>query len=71
LEFKLEKNMFGAGVLNEESSWALVIGELSLFKRLSIPSSTCVDPLTWWQMHEGHFPNVVFLANLILGIPSS
>ncbi len=42
---KLEENMFGVGVLIEESSWALVIGELSLFRRLFIISSACANPL--------------------------
>jgi hypothetical protein len=45
---KLEENMFRVGASIEESSQALVIGELSLFKRLSIPSFACVDPLAWW-----------------------
>lgn len=49
----------------------MVVGELSLFRRLSIPSSACADPLAWWLMHEGQFPNVGFLAKQILGIPSS
>ncbi len=68
---KLEKNMFGVGVLIEESSWALVIRELSLFRRLSIISSACANPLVWWQMHEGQFPNVAFLAKQILGVLGS
>lgn len=68
----LEKkgNMFGVWTFFEESSWALVIGELSLFKRLSIPSSTFKD-LLWWRNHEGQFPNVAFLANCFFGIPRS
>jgi hypothetical protein len=63
--------MFGVGASIEESSWALNIGELFLFRRLSISSSTCADPLTWWQMHEGQFPNVIFLAKQNLGIIGS
>jgi hypothetical protein len=40
-------NMFGVGTSFEESSRAFVIGELSLLRRLSIPSSTFKDPLLW------------------------
>jgi hypothetical protein len=65
---KEEGNMFGVGASLEESSCALVVGELSLFKRLSILASTCVDPLSWWWCHENQFPNVGFLAKQILGI---
>jgi hypothetical protein len=50
---ELEKNMFGMGASIEESSWALITEELSLFRRLSISSSTCTNLLTWWCMHEG------------------
>jgi len=31
-----------------KSSNALVVGELSLFKRLFISLATFVDPLAWW-----------------------
>jgi hypothetical protein len=51
LEFK--KNMFGMGTSIEESYRTLIIGELSMFRRLSISSSTCANLLTWWRMHEG------------------
>jgi hypothetical protein len=40
-----ESNMFGVGTFVEKSSQALVIKQLSLFKRLSIPSFTFEDPL--------------------------
>jgi hypothetical protein len=63
--------LFGVGALIEEFSQVLVRGELSLFRRLSILSFACVDPLTWWRMHEGQFPNVGFLAKQILGMLSS
>jgi hypothetical protein len=52
--------MFGVGESVEESSRTLVIGELSLFMRLSIPSSPSEDPLVWWHNHEGQFPIVAF-----------
>ncbi len=68
VEPKLKENMFGVGASSEESSWALVIEELSLFRRLFISSSTCADPLAWWQMHEGQFQNVGFLVKQIRGI---
>jgi hypothetical protein len=60
LEF--EENMFGVGASIEESFQTLIIKELFMFGRLSIFSSTCVDPLTWWRMHKGQFPNVGFFA---------
>ncbi len=41
-----QENMFGAGASIEESFQTLLTKELSLFKRLFISSSTCVDPLT-------------------------
>jgi len=50
---EFEKNMFGVGASIEESSHALVIGKLSMFKRLHVLPSACVDPLTWWHIHEG------------------
>jgi hypothetical protein len=62
---ELEKNVFDVRASIEESSQALVIGELSLFKRLSIFSTTCANPLTWWCMHEAQFLNVGFLAKQI------
>ncbi len=46
----------------EKSSCALVVGELSLFKKLFVTLATCVDPLAWWQVHENQLPNVNFLA---------
>jgi hypothetical protein len=68
---ELEENMFGVGASIEKSSHTLIIRELSLFRRLSIPSSTCADPLAWWWMHEGQFPNVGFLAKQNFGILGS
>jgi len=66
-----DNNMFNVRASMEESSWALVTTKLSLFRRLFIPPSMCVDPFVWWQTHEGYFPNVVFLAKQILGIFNS
>ncbi len=59
---ELEKNVFEVRASIEESSQALVIGELSLFRRLFIFSSACANLLTWWCMHEGQFSNGGFLA---------
>jgi hypothetical protein len=64
-------NIFGVGTSMEESSCALVVGELSLFKNLFITPVTCVDPLAWWRINETQFPNVNFLTKQILGIPRS
>jgi hypothetical protein len=53
-----KNNMFDIGASMEKNSHALVVGELSLFQGLFIPSSMCVNLLTWWQNHEGQFLNV-------------
>ncbi len=50
------------GTKIEESFQALITGKLSLFRRLSISSSKCANPLTWWHMHEHQFTNVGFLV---------
>jgi hypothetical protein len=36
-----------------------------LFRRVSIFSSPCVDPLTWWCMHEDQFQKVSFFFSKI------
>jgi hypothetical protein len=51
-ELKDEGNIFRVGASFEESSQALVSRELFLFRRLSIPPTTCEDPLAWWHNHE-------------------
>jgi hypothetical protein len=56
------------GAFIEESSCALIAGELFLFKRLSIILTTCAGPLAWWHLHEIQFPNVGFFGKQILGI---
>jgi hypothetical protein len=58
--------MFRIGESVEESFRTLVIRELSLFMRLSIPSSPFEDLLVWWYNHEGQFPNVAFKPNKFL-----
>ncbi len=64
-----DNNMFGVGASIQDSSRALVIVELSLFRRLSIPQFMCINPLAWWQTHKGQFFNVAIMANQMLGIP--
>jgi hypothetical protein len=54
------RQVWGASI--EESSHALIIGELSLFKRLPILPFACVDPLAWWHIDESQFPNVGLFA---------
>jgi hypothetical protein len=54
-----------------ESSHVLFIGELYLFRRLSIFPSTFVDPLAQCQTHKSQFFIVSFLAKQILGILGS
>jgi fructose-specific component phosphotransferase system IIB-like protein len=43
-----DNNIFGVDASMEESSRALIVGELFLFRKLSISPITCVDPLTRW-----------------------
>jgi hypothetical protein len=65
---KEDNNIFGVVVSIEESSYFFVVKELSLFKRLFIVPTTCVDPLAWWCIHEIQVPNATFLAKQIFGI---
>ncbi len=57
-----DNNIFGAGASIEESSCALVVGKLSLFRRLFVVLTTCVDPFASWCIHESQFLNVGFFA---------
>ncbi len=61
-------NIFSVGASMEESSCALIFGELFLFMTLYVTHATCVDTLVWWRIHETQFPNVSFLAKQTLGI---
>jgi len=63
-------NIFGVGTSMEKFKCAIIIWELSLFKRLSI-IITCDDPLALWWIHKSQFPNVGFLVKQILGILKS
>jgi hypothetical protein len=70
--FEEEKtNMFGVKEPMEESSHALVIGELYAFKRLLILPFAYADSLSCWWSHKNRFPNFGFLVKKILGIPGS
>jgi hypothetical protein len=62
VRLNLEKNMFGGGTSIEESFQSQIIEELSLFRRLSIPTSTPIDPLAWRRMYEDQFLNDCFFA---------
>jgi hypothetical protein len=66
-----KKNIFGVDTSIKKSSHALVVGELSLFKRLFVIPTTCVNPIVWWHNHETQFLNIGFLAKQILGILKS
>jgi hypothetical protein len=68
IEEEEETNMVIVGASMKEFSWALIIGELSLFWRLVIPPSMCADPLIWWKTHEGQFANVGLFGKQVLGI---
>jgi hypothetical protein len=68
---KKDNNIFGVGAFVEESSCALVVGKLSIFKRLSIILVAFADPLSWWHIHETQFPNVGLLVEYILEITGS
>jgi hypothetical protein len=43
-----ENNIFGVGASMGKSSCALIVGELSLFKRLFVTLVSFVDTLPWW-----------------------
>jgi hypothetical protein len=43
-----DNNIFGVGTFMEESLCALLVGELSLFRRLCVTPITCANPLAWW-----------------------
>jgi hypothetical protein len=58
----LEENMLGVGISIEEFSQALVTKKIFLFKKFSIPSFACVDPLAWCCICERQFLNVGFLV---------
>jgi len=58
-----KRNMFGVKTSIEESSHALVVGKLFLFKRLSIFPSTRVNLFSWWQSNENQFSNIGFVIN--------
>jgi hypothetical protein len=66
-----DNNIFGVGASMEESSHAFVVVELSLFRRLYVSPTTCVDPLAWWWIHGTRFPKVSFFAKQILKILGS
>ncbi len=68
---KEDDNMFGVINSMQESSWAFVAIDFSLFERLSILHSMLVNPLALWQTCKGQFLNVGFLAKQIFGIPKS
>jgi hypothetical protein len=57
-----DNNIFGVGASTKEYSCALVVGELSLFRRLFIVLTTCVDPFASWCIHESQFLNVGFFT---------
>jgi hypothetical protein len=62
-QFEEEKtNMFDVRAPTEESSRALVIGELYVFKRLFILPFACADSLSCWWSYKNQFPNVGFLV---------
>jgi hypothetical protein len=46
------ENMFSVQASIEKSSWAWITRKLYLFTRFFISSFSCVDQLTWRQMHE-------------------
>jgi hypothetical protein len=62
-----ETDMFGVGAFMEKNSWALIARELFLFWRLAITPPMCVDPFTWWKIHEGQFRMLASLPNKFLG----
>lgn len=64
-------SLFGAPASITEASKGLLLGELSLFRRLVVEPDTVACPLQWWKEHEKRFPTVGFVARQLLGIPGS
>ncbi len=56
-------NIFGVGTFVEESSQALIIEELSLFRRLHVPQLHVKIPLLGDTLMRGHFSNVAFFGH--------
>jgi hypothetical protein len=55
-KLKNEGNVFGVGASFKESSWALVVKESFLFRRLSTHLVVaCEDLFAWQCIHEGNF----------------
>ncbi len=67
----LEENMFDVRASIEEFFQVLITRKLFIFRRQSIPSSTCANSLAWWHIHVGQFLNVGFITKEILGISCS
>jgi hypothetical protein len=61
-------NIFGVGTFVEEFSQALVIGELSLFRRLHVPRIACEDSFPWWHINEGTICKCSFFSKQIVNI---
>jgi hypothetical protein len=63
--------LFGAIASSQQAIECLLKSKLPLFHRLHVENVDFLDPLMWWVANESRFPNVGFLAQHILGIPSS
>lgn len=66
-----QTSLFGAPASTAEASKGLLLGELSLFRRLVVEPINVACPLLWWKEHESRFPTVAFVARQFLGIPGS
>lgn len=64
-------SLFGAPASTAEASKGLLLGELSLFRRLVVEPTNVACPLMWWKEQESRFPTVAYVARQFLGIPGS
>lgn len=46
------------------------IGEVASYCSLPIESVKC-NALSWWKVHESHYPHLAKLARIYLGMPAS
>jgi hypothetical protein len=66
-----DESIFWARIFNEDTIHGLLKNELTLFYHFHAKPKDCALPLTWQQLHETRFPNVLFVVWQIVGIPRS
>jgi hypothetical protein len=66
----VELSVFGSLGSTEEITMGLIKVELSFLKRTTMPIDP-FSPFSWWAQHEQQFPNLIYLAWLVMGIVGS